>query len=82
MVLKQKEKLEKNVKENNLLLTNNNVNKQINPFESVKNKTLENNFDEIMLKNLEISLYNTPLTNKLYPKSNLYGHELIRYFDF
>jgi hypothetical protein len=61
---------------------NNNITKYITPFESIKCKSLEKNSDEIMLKNLQISLYNTPLTNKLFPKSNLYGHELIRYFDF
>ncbi len=54
----------------------------IDPFEIIKNKSFEKDFDQLILKNLEKSLYNTPLTNKLYPKSNLYGHELIRYFDF
>lgn len=48
-----------------------------NPFELI------NEFDreQYFLEQLTISLYNPPLTNKLFPKSNLYGHELIRYFD-
>lgn len=37
--------------------------------------------DEYLIDKVYTSLYNPPLTNKLYPKSNLYGHELIRYFD-
>jgi hypothetical protein len=47
------------------------------PFELIKifNK------DEYFIEKLNVILYNPPLTNKLYPKSNLYGHELIRYFD-
>lgn len=57
-------------------------NNLINPFEIIQNKSLEKDFDTIFLKKLDKCLYNTPLTNKLYPKSNLYGHELIRYFDF
>lgn len=47
------------------------------PFELINNL----NKDEYFLEKLSVILYNPPLTNKLYPKSNLYGHELIRYFD-
>lgn len=47
------------------------------PFELINNF----NKDEYFLEKLSVILYNPPLTNKLYPKSNLYGHELIRYFD-
>lgn len=72
----------KNANDNNSKIDIENHKELLNPFEAIENKSLEKNFDEIMLKNLQISLYNTPLTNKLYPKSNLYGHELIRYFDF
>lgn len=55
---------------------------QNNPFEIIEGKSIEKDFDKIFLHNFKKCLYNTPLTNKLYPKSNLYGHELIRYFDF
>ncbi len=47
------------------------------PFELIRNFDVDNYFNE----KLNVALYNAPLTNKLYPKSNLYGHELIRYFD-
>jgi hypothetical protein len=42
-----------------------------------------NNFDvdDYFIKQVTTVLYTPPLTNKLFPKSNLYGHELIRYFD-
>lgn len=75
---------EKSIKENNQnqIKNSNNNDLTYNPFEIVKGKSIEKDFDRIFLINLEKSLYNTPLTNKLYPKSNLYGHELIRYFDF
>jgi hypothetical protein len=49
-----------------------------NPFELINNF----NIDEYQLNQIGKALYNPPLTNKLYPRSNLYGHELIRYFDF
>jgi len=47
------------------------------PFELVRNFKL----DQYLLKEITTVLYTPPLTNKLFPKSNLYGHELIRYFD-
>jgi hypothetical protein len=47
------------------------------PFELIRDFDVEKYFQ----KKITINLYNPPLTNKLYPKSNLYGHELIRYFD-
>lgn len=47
------------------------------PFELIRNLDIENYF----LDQITNVLYTPPLTNKLYPKSNLYGHELIRYFD-
>ncbi len=47
------------------------------PFELVRNFDV----DEYLLKEITTVLYTPPLTNKLFPKSNLYGHELIRYFD-
>jgi hypothetical protein len=48
------------------------------PFELINNF----NFEDYELNRIGTALYNPPLTNKLYPRSNLYGHELIRYFDF
>jgi hypothetical protein len=53
------------------------IKKEENPFELVENFNLE----EYFLNKMMITLYTPPLTNKLFPKSNLYGHELIRYFD-
>jgi hypothetical protein len=49
----------------------------LDPFELIENFDRE----EYLIKRIKNCLYNPPLTNKLYPKSNLYGHELIRYFD-
>jgi hypothetical protein len=49
----------------------------LDPFELIENFDRE----EYLIDRIKICLYNPPLTNKLYPKSNLYGHELIRYFD-
>lgn len=40
------------------------------------------NVDDYFLNKAQIFLYNPPLIIKLFPKSNLYGHELIRYYDF
>ena len=48
-----------------------------NPFELLESF----NKEEFLINRIKVALYNPPLTNKLYPKSNLYGHELIRYFD-
>jgi hypothetical protein len=48
------------------------------PFELIK----DFDFDNYLINRIGTALYNPPITNKLYPKSNLYGHELIRYFDF
>ena len=47
------------------------------PFEIIRNFNIE----EYHLHKLCTALYNPPLTLKLFPKSNLYGHELIRYYD-
>jgi hypothetical protein len=47
------------------------------PFELIK----DFNVEEYYLDTLSTALYNPPLTLKLFPKSNLYGHELIRYYD-
>lgn len=47
------------------------------PFEIIKDFDVE----EYYLDTLSTALYNPPLTLKLFPKSNLYGHELIRYYD-
>lgn len=49
----------------------------LNPFELIEGF----NKEIFLINRIKIALYNPPLTNKLYPKSNLYGHELIRYFD-
>ena len=73
-----KTRLFKNIHQENI--TYNKLN-YIDPFEII-NHDIDTDIDEFFLKELEICLYNTPLTNKLFPKSNLYGHELIRYFDF
>lgn len=54
-----------------------NTQKNENPFELIENFSV----DDYYINKLITTLYNPPLTNKLYPKSNLYGHELIRYFD-
>jgi hypothetical protein len=51
-----------------------------NPFEILQ--YFDNNLDDYFINKMTITLYNPPLTNKLFPKSNLYGHELIRYYDF
>lgn len=51
--------------------------KEIDPFEACRHF----NFDQYLTDRLTVALYNPPLTNRLFPKSNLYGHELIRYFD-
>ena len=48
-----------------------------NPFEILN----DFDFEEYYLTTLTIALFNPPLTLKLFPKSNLYGHELIRYYD-
>lgn len=40
------------------------------------------NKDELELENISIFLYTPPITNKLFVSANLYGHELIRYYDF
>jgi hypothetical protein len=47
------------------------------PFETIR----DFNMEEYYLNTLSTALYNPPLTLKLFPKSNLYGHELIRYYD-
>lgn len=47
------------------------------PFETIT----DFNVEEYYLSTLSTALYNPPLTLKLFPKSNLYGHELIRYYD-
>jgi len=47
------------------------------PFKIIKNFDV----DDYFIKQVTTVLYTPPLTNKLFPKSNLYGHELIRYFD-
>jgi len=74
------------MKISSIKLSNENFEKEnqfkYNPFSTIESKSIEKDIDKIFLSNLEKGLYNTPLTNKLYPKSNLYGHELIRYFDF
>ena len=53
------------------------LDKNEDPFEIIRD------FDrqEYFLRTLTTALYNPPLTLKLFPKSNLYGHELIRYYD-
>ena len=48
-----------------------------NPFEILN----DFDFEESYLSTLTTALFNPPLTLKLFPKSNLYGHELIRYYD-
>jgi len=48
-----------------------------NPFEILN----DFDFEEYYLTTLTTALFNPPLTLKLFPKSNLYGHELIRYYD-
>jgi hypothetical protein len=63
----------------NIDLTHTYLNKiENNPFELIE----DFNIQDYKYKRVMISLYNPPLTSKLFPKSNLYGHELIRYFDF
>lgn len=47
------------------------------PFELILNYDVEDYY----LNTLSSALYIPPLTMKLFPKSNLYGHELIRYYD-
>ena len=64
--------------ENSLTITNEYESNKDNPFELIDNFDI----DKYLIKTLTISLYSPPLCNRLYPKSNLYGHELIRYFDF
>jgi hypothetical protein len=54
-----------------------NKEENLDPFELIENFDIE----DYLIKKIKTALYNPPLTNKLYPKSNLYGHELIRYFD-
>jgi hypothetical protein len=49
-----------------------------NPFQILNEFTT---IEDYYLNKMIIILYTPPLTNKLFPKSNLYGHELIRYFD-
>ena len=49
-----------------------------NPF-SVLDKY---NKEELYLHDISNMLYSPPLTNKLFVYSNLYGHELIRYYDY
>lgn len=49
-----------------------------NPF-SVLEKY---NKEELYLLEISNMLYSPPLTNKLFVYSNLYGHELIRYYDY
>ena len=53
------------------------VDKREDPFEIIRDFDVE----EYYLNTLSTALYNPPLTLKLFPKSNLYGHELIRYYD-
>jgi hypothetical protein len=49
-----------------------------NPF-SVLEKY---NKQDLYLCEISNMLYSPPLTNKLFVYSNLYGHELIRYYDY
>ena len=60
-----------NNKEDSYMLDN-------NPF-SVLDKY---NKEELFLSEISNMLYSPPLTNKLFVYSNLYGHELIRYYDY
>lgn len=53
------------------------LDKREDPFEIIRDFDIE----EYYLNTLSTALYNPPLTLKLFPKSNLYGHELIRYYD-
>lgn len=74
---------------NEIIKNNNNAEKNCNnqiardddPFEIIRDFKSKEDIDNYFLKKINIALYDPPLTNKLYPKSNLYGHELIRYFD-
>ncbi len=63
---------------NEITLTKQTLPTKDNPFELIEGFNLQ----EYEYKRISTSLYNPPLTSKLFPKSNLYGHELIRYFDF
>lgn len=58
--------------------SNNNVVNIVNPFK-ILNDYKE---DDLLLEELSCFLYLLPITNKLFVSSNLYGHELIRYYDF
>jgi hypothetical protein len=53
-----------------------------NPVNNAFEITESFDISEYEYNRISKSLYNPPLTSKLFPKSNLYGHELIRYFDF
>lgn len=48
-----------------------------NPFQLIEKKR-----NDYLIEELNVILFGTPLTFKLYPVSNVYGHELIRYYDF
>lgn len=55
-----------------------NLSNEVNPF-SVLEKY---KYSDIFLEEVFQFLYLVPITNKLFIHSNLYGHELIRYYDF
>lgn len=75
-----------NISDKNANFIENKINNNITSGKSESlnylNSFISNKDDEKLLEIYTNLLYHPCLTNKLFISSNLYGHELIRYYDF